>query len=224
VTARAWHGVIAILVVLAIAIQVWVAIDAPAQPAGHAVGTLAGVAVPWRILRVFSFFTVQSNIVSGVVSWQLARRPGRDGPVWRVARLDALFGITVTGVVYSTVLAKIHEPHGWRETSSNLVVHYAVPILMVLGWLLFGPRPRITGRLVCTALIWPVAYFGYALIVGAVSKWYPYPFVDAATHGYGRVLLNAVAVTAVFAVVASLFWLGDRRLRAAPHHVRRVSG
>jgi hypothetical protein len=48
-------------------------------------------------------------------------------------RLAALFGITVTGMVYSTVLAKVHEPQGWQETSTNNVFHYIVPIMMVLA-------------------------------------------------------------------------------------------
>jgi hypothetical protein len=38
-------------------------------------------------------------------------------------RLAALFGIAVTSIVYSTVLAKIHEPHGWKETSTNTAFH-----------------------------------------------------------------------------------------------------
>jgi hypothetical protein len=65
-----------------------------------------------------------------------------------------------------------------------------------------------------------VVWFAYTLVHGAASGWYPYPFVDVATQGYGRVLLNAVAVTAVFAVVGVLFaWL-DRRLPAQPASAR----
>jgi hypothetical protein len=167
-------------------------------------------------VRLLSFFTVQSNLLSGIVSAQLARDPNRDGRLWRIARLDALFGITITGIVYSTVLARIHEPHGWEQTSSNVVVHYVVPLAMVVGWLLFGPRPRISQAVLARSLAWPVAWLAYTLIHGEATGWYPYPFVDAATHGYARVLVNAAAVTAVFAIVASLFAWGDRRLRRDP--------
>jgi len=55
---------------------------------------------------------------------------------------------------------------------------------------------------------------GYVLVYGAVTKWYPYPFVDVSTHGYGRVLVNAVAVVAVLLAVTGLYWLGDQRLPA----------
>ncbi|MCW2497598.1 Pr6Pr family membrane protein [Jatrophihabitans sp.] len=214
--ARVCHGAIALVVVAALVLQVKIAHDASAVPAGHAVGTLAGTSFAGRLVRVFSFFTVQSNILSAVVSAQLARNPARDGAVWRVVRLAALFGITVTGIVYSTVLARVHEPKGWEQTSSNLAVHYVVPLAMVLVWLLFGPRPRISRDVVLWSLAWPVAWLAYTLIRGEITHWYPYPFVDAATHGYGRVLVNSVAVTAVFAVVALLFAWGDRRLRRDP--------
>src|ERR1700753_2639365 len=144
--ARAWHAVIAVLAVAAIALQVWIAIKASATPPGHNVGVLAGTAVGWRICRFFSFFTVQSNVLSAISSALLVASPARDGGGFRLLRLSSLFGITVTGVVYSTVLARVHTPHGWQETSSNTVVHYVVPIMMVLGWLFFGPPPRITRR------------------------------------------------------------------------------
>jgi hypothetical protein len=212
--ARGWNAVIALLVAAAILIQLWIAVRVSATPPGRAVGTLVGTPMANRVLRVLSFFTIQSNILSGVTSAQLARDPNRDGPVWRAVRLASLFGITVTGIVYSTVLAKVHEPHGWQETSTNNVFHYIVPIMMVLGWLLFGPRMRIELRTISLAILWPVAWAAYILIYGAITKWYPYPFLDVTSHGYGRVIVNAVAVVAVLLVVTSLYWFGDRRLPA----------
>lgn len=212
--ARGWHFAIAVCVAVALVVQLWIAIRVAGRPRAHAVGTLAGTVLANRILRVLSFFTVQSNILSGVVSAQLAMKPDRDGPWWRAVRLAALFGITVTGIVYSTVLARIHEPHGWQETGTNTLVHYVVPIMMVLGWLSFGPRPRIERRTTLRAMLWPVGWAIYILIYGAITKWYPYPFVDVNTHGYGRVVLNAIAVVAVLSAVVGLFWYGDRRLPA----------
>ncbi len=209
---RGWNLVIAVLVAAAIILQIWIAIGVGATPPGHEVGRLAGTVLVNRVLRVLSFFTIQSNILSGITSAQLARDPDRDGSVWRVVRLASLIGITTTGIVYSTVLAKVHEPNGWQETSTNTVLHYVVPIMMVLGWLLFGPRPRIDRRTAVLALVFPIAWICYTIVNGAISKWYPYPFVDVVTHGYGRVLFNGLGVVVVLLVVTSLFWLGDRRL------------
>jgi uncharacterized membrane protein len=214
---RAWHGAIAVAVVLGLVLQVVIAVRAPGAPPAHAVGTLAGAPTATRLLRVASFFTIQSNVLSAVVSAQLARDPQRDGPAWRPLRLAALVGIAVTGIVYATVLARVHEPHGWDQTVSNAIFHYVVPILMVVGWLLFGPRPRIEARTIARAAAWPVAWVAYTLVHGEFSRWYPYPFVDVASHGYARVTVNMLGVLVVFAVVASVFAVVDgrtgRRLR-----------
>ena len=120
----------------------------------------------------------------------------------------ALLGIAVTGIVYSAILAATHDPNGWREVTSNTLLHYVVPILMVLGWVLFGPRPRTGLRTVLLAIIWPVLWLTYTLVHGALSSWYPYPFVDVAEHGYALVLLYCLGVTG--------------RLRDHRHDLRRA--
>jgi hypothetical protein len=212
VWSRVWHGTLAVAALLALLLQLWIALRVPGHPHSTETGRLGGGSTVERLIRVVSFFTVQSNVLSMVVSAQLARDPARDGRYWRVLRLDALIGITVTGVVYATVLARIHEPNGWQETAVNTVVHYVVPIGMVLGWLLFGPRPRIDRRVVAWSLLWPASWLVYTLVRGAIWKWYPYPFLDVESHGYGRVIVNGLVVAVVLLAVASVFYLLDKRL------------
>lgn len=219
--ARYWHAAVVILVFVALVIQVVIAVRVPGTPHEVGTGLLRGSTLPGRIIRVFSFFTVLSNLLSGIVSAQLAARPARDGPVWRVFRLAALIGITVTGIVYSTLLAQIHQPNGFSETLVNTLVHYAVPIMMLVGWLVFGPRPRIDVATVLWSLLYPALWMVYTMVRGAIWKWYPYPFVDVTTHGYVRVAANAVSVVVVLGVVAALFALGDRWLPPAPAQAGR---
>lgn len=210
--ARLWNAAVAGLVLVAIVLQIILALRATGPAPEVWTGYLRGTHAFGRVVRVLSFFTIQSNILSGITSVQLAIAPRRDTPAWRATRLAALYGITITGVVYSTVLARIHEPKGVAENLVNTTVHYLVPIMMVLGWLLFGPRPWIERATVGASLAFGVLWVIYTLVRGAIWKWYPYPFVDVTTQGYARVILNVVLVAAVLAVVASLFALGDRRL------------
>ncbi len=212
---RVWHAVIAALVLVAMVVQIVIAARVPGMPHDVSPGVLRGASTAGRIVRVLSFFTIQSNLLSGLVSAQLARDPHRDGRAWRALRLAALFGITVTGIVYSTVLARIHEPNGAAETLVNDIVHYVVPVLMVLGWLLFGPRPRIDARTVWLSLLFPFAWLAYTLVRGAIWDWYPYPFLDVTAHGYARVALNSLGVVVVFAALAVLFAFGDQKLPQA---------
>lgn len=214
--ARGWHGVIALCVLAAIVVQLVVAVRVSGSPPDSSTGLLRGASTGGRIVRVLSFFTIQSNLLTGLVSAQLALRPDRDGPVWRPVRLAALCGITVTGIVYSTVLARIHQPNGTAETFVNTLVHYVVPIMAVVGWVVSGPRPRITRVTMARALLFPLLWFVYTLVRGAIWHWYPYPFLDVPSHGYARVAVNAVLVTVVLGAVAALFAVGDRRLPPAP--------
>ena len=142
--ARVPHAVVALMVLGAIALEPWTAFR---QGPGIA-GTKAE-----RLTRLFSYFTIQSNILLGVTSALLAVRPDRDGRVFRVARLDGLLCIVVTGIVYHAVLTGVADLTPAGELS-NLLLHTAVPIGALLAWLLTGPRPRIDR---VTAL-WAVAY------------------------------------------------------------------
>jgi hypothetical protein len=62
---------------------------------------------------------------------------------------------------------------------------------------------------------------GVHLVRGAIWRWYPYPFVDVTTHGYGQVALNALGVVVVLGMVAAMFAAGDRKLPAKPAQAGR---
>ena len=198
-TSQIFNGAVGVIVVAALVVQSVLNVRTGTVP------------VPTRFVRMFSFFTVQSNMLVAVAAFSLALAPARDGRLWRVLRLDALVGISATGVVYTTVLRVQHELHGWA-VATDAVFHYVVPLAVVLGWLVFGPRPRCDARTAGLSLAWPVAWLAYTLLHGYVTGWYPYPFINVTAHGYAVVALNAVAVTAVLAVMAAAFWLGDAYL------------
>jgi hypothetical protein len=166
---------------------------------------------PERVLRFFSYFTIQSNILAACTALTLAANPDRDGSAWRVARAGALVGMTVTFIVYATVLAPLLDLHG-AAYWTDIGFHYVAPLMTVIGWLLFGPWPRLDRRSLGLMIIWPVSYLVYVLLYGAISGWYPYPFLDVDEHGIARVLINSLGVTVLLLGLAALYgWLDQRR-------------
>ncbi len=165
--------------------------------------------------RLASYFTIQSNILAAVAASTLVRNPRRDGPGWRVLRTDAVLGITLTGVVHFFLLRPLLDLQGLNALADT-GLHLVVPMLTLVGWLMFGPRPRMTLSTVSWSLVWPVAWLVYTLIVGAITHWYPYPFLDVAVRGMGPVLVTCGAVTLVFLIFAALAWWADARLPGAP--------
>ena len=162
-----------------------------------------------RLVRFFSYFTIQSNILVLIASITLLLRPTRDGTIWRVLRLDSLLAIVITGIVYATLLAPLAHPQG-ADFVANALLHYICPWLTLAVWLVVGPRPRINWSTIATAFAWPVAWIAYTLIHGAISGWYPYPFLDVGRLGYPKAIGNIVLILVAAGVIAVIFRLLDR--------------
>jgi hypothetical protein len=165
-----------------------------------------------RLLRLFSYFTVQSNTLVAGACFALVLRPDRDGRLWRVFRLDAVLGIAITGVVFVIVLAPLVHLTG-MALAITVGFHYIAPPATVIGWVLFGPRGRIDPATLLWAFAWPVLWIAYMFVHGALSGWYPYPFLNAATLGYATALRNTGVVLVGAVVVALLLAGADRILR-----------
>ncbi|WP_199031737.1 Pr6Pr family membrane protein [Ralstonia sp. ASV6] len=208
--ARAWHAVLAAVIVVALIVQVTLT----------ASGVGSQVSLATRLVRLFSYFTIQSNILVAVAAISLVMDPARDGKWWRVLRLDGLLGIATTGLVFHIVLAPISKATGLARLASD-GFHYVSPWMALVGWLLFGPRPRIGWSTVALSLIWPAAWLAYTFMHGALSGWYPYPFLNAAQIGYPAALANTAAVLAGSSVLVLLFKSLDRWVPAPLLSMRR---
>lgn len=209
-TARRWHTLTAAVAVTALVLQlVLIVIGNPVldevEPPGLAM----------RVYRFFAYFTIESNLLVAVAAVTLARDPGRDGPTWRVVRLAGIVGIAITAVVHFVLLRPLLDLEGW-DWAADKLLHMAVPALAVVGWIAFGPRPRITSRVVWLALLFPLTWAAWTLTFGALDGWYPYPFLDPDEEGWGAVLVTVVGITAVFLAFfgAAAWW--DRRSPPRP--------
>lgn len=207
--ARFWFGGIAVVVAIALTIQI-VLIFTGGQDVNSTTPT-QDESLATRLVRLFSFFTIQSNIFVLGTSLALALNIFRDGRVWRVLRLDAILGIIITGLVYETILAPLVHPEGWA-LAATIGFHYISPWATLIGWLLFGPRPRITWATTALAFIWPVAWLVYTFVHGAVTGWYPYPFLDVTTIGFADSVRNSAVVLAIGIVIAVVLTVIDHHL------------
>ena len=189
--------------------------------AGVALSVYTAVKTPGRFrtgvergFNTFAFFTVQSNLIAGGTALLLAVRQDRTSTVFRTFRLIGLVAIAVTGVVYHVALSKILDLDGIAQLGNQLV-HTVVPLLAVLGWLIFGPRGQTSRRVAWLSLLFPLAWLAFTLIRGAVIHWYPYPFIDVAAIGYAKAILNAFWVALLLLGLAAGATALDSRL--GPH-------
>lgn len=208
--ARRWHALTAVVALVALALQLLLIVLGE--------GVLVETDKPTLVVqlgRYLSYFTIQSNTLVAVASVQLARDPCRDGALFRAVRLAGVVGITVTGVVHFTLLRPLLDLDGGSWVADKLL-HMAVPLLVLVGWVAFGPRPRVDRAAFGWALAWPVAWIGWTLAVGVVTGWFPYPFLDVDAEGWGPVLVGCVGLTVLFLAFFGAATLVDRRVRPTP--------
>jgi len=204
---RLWHLLIAVDVAAALVIQLWLILTGGPDPnTGEAVGS---VGIGTRMIQTLSYFTIQSNILVLIAAATLVVHPARDGRLWRILRLDALLGITITGLVFDLVLIRYVHPSGWQLVAT-IGFHYIAPWATLLGWLIFGPRPRIDRRTIAWAFLWPMLWIAYTFIRGALVGWYPYPFLDVDEIGYWASIRNTAFVLVVAVVLVAIFTGLDR--------------
>ncbi len=180
-----------------------------------AAATLGAVAITYQLARLqghpsfrgagnfFSFFTIQTNLlaVTTFVLVALVRRRERS-PAFEAVRTAATFYIAITGVVFAALLSGLQEQLDTHNPFANSVVHYVIPAVAVVDWLVDPPRRGFGPKVALAWLTYPAAWFAYTLVRGSIVGWYPYPFVDVSQHGYGRVLLNGLVFLVAFAAGA----------------------
>ncbi|HMS24223.1 MAG TPA: Pr6Pr family membrane protein, partial [Acidimicrobiia bacterium] len=115
--ARVWYAAIAVQVLIAISIRgvlSWQDINGEfSTPIG-------------RVVNMFCYFTIQSNILVGVVALLLAINTKRDSTRFFVAQLTGLVCVLVAGVVYHILLASEEHLEG-LTVLTNFVVHTSAP-------------------------------------------------------------------------------------------------
>lgn len=168
-----------------------------------------------RLVRFFSYLTIWSNVLVAWSTFTLAFGLDRDSALWRALRLDAVVICFGGGVVHFFFLRPLLDLDG-ADLLADRLLHLVVPVLAVIGWLVFGPRGRASTRDIGPFLVVPVFWLVYTLIRGAFVDWYPYPFLDVDEHGYLVVLINRLAVSALMlALVLGAIRL-DRKLAGRP--------
>lgn len=196
------------------------ALDSPTEWGGH---------IPTVASNFLSFFTIESNLLAGIVLavaavWALRHRGTTDPePRWLAVLLVCVSTyMIVTGIVYNTLLRNVELPQGVTVPWSNEVLHVVIPLFLLID-VLFAPRRRALGwSTIAITAIFPLAWAVYTLIranliiapASGQPYWYPYPFLNPHTvpGGYLGVSGYIVGIAiAIIGVAALVVWVGRRR-------------
>ncbi|MEK0157071.1 Pr6Pr family membrane protein [Arthrobacter oryzae] len=175
--------------------------------------------------QLYSEFTVQSNLVLGLVLVVSAARTRARLPEWWDHLLGALtFYLLMTGIIYAVLVAPPDEPWwSWDMYWPQLAHHRLAPLFMAFDWLLVTKTVPGKGWRPLAWLIYPSAFLIYSWIRGAIDGWYVYDFLDPTLEGgWPAALMTTAQVLVAFLLIAVLVHFGgNARAALATRRKRR---
>lgn len=169
--------------------------------------------IPVTIIQFFSYFTILSNLLVATCTTYIWKdKEGR----WKkffsspaVLSAIALY-ITITGVVYNAIMRFLWTPTGAQQIVDELL-HSVVPLLFLGYWIFNVPKQTLQWKSFLPWLWFPFLYCMYILVRGAITNFYPYPFMDVVSLGYPKVILNCAWLVLAF-LLLSLFFIAAAKL------------
>ncbi len=167
-------------------------------------------------IRLLAYFTILTNILVALamtLPW-LAPHSKLGSFFSRPSVRTAIACyIIIVSTIYYAILRKLWNPEGLQYLADT-IEHCIAPALYIIDWLVFVPKGTVSARSVPSWLLYPIGYAAYSLLHGAVTGFYPHPFLDVTQLGYRHVLLNMSVLTAAFAVLGLILVGADRLLGA----------
>lgn len=158
------------------------------------------------VLRFFSYFTILTNLLVSVCCTVLLFNSNTRLKNF-FSKASTLTAITVyilvVALIYNLVLRKLWQPHHLQEIVDEML-HVVNPVLFLFFWIFFVPKQSLKWSYAAIWLVYPVAYMIYTLIKGAVTKFYPYPFIDITAIGLYNALRNGLLVLLTFYILSLL--------------------
>ena len=174
------------------------------------------VGASYSALNFFSYFTNLSNLFAAFVlllSVFSSSSASRDH-----VRYASTVNMTVVGLVFAVLLRNVDL--GALLPWVNFVLHYIMPVAVVLDWLVRPPVSKLKAKNILIAMVFPAAYLAYVVLRGTSTGWYPYPFLNPSNvGGYGGVAMYALGIVGTFLLAGwALLAFGNHLASSRPHN------
>lgn len=171
--------------------------------------------------KLLHYFTILSNVLVVLFFIFLIVNHYRNKEYLHIKGAITM-SITITFLVFHFMLRPTmfnmigtdYSPY----SAANLLLHYVVPLMTILDWILFDTKGEYKAYDPLLWLIIPTAYyvfstingiFGYTFINGSH---YPYFFIDYDSLGLLGVLRYVLLILVAFIILGYIYYIIDRML------------
>lgn len=186
----------------------------------------------WVIKDQIRYYTIISNLLILVFFIYLIIKMLRnfDNPFNLSIKIKGIvtMAITITFLVFALLISPIlgETSQGAYDVASlsNILVHYIVPIMVVLDYIFMDDKGYIKKTDPLLWIVIPFVYFVICLISAASgyiftysNSKYPYDFIDIDKYGVGIVSRNVLLLVIVFLILGYIVYYLDNKLKIKKH-------
>jgi len=196
---------LALLGWVALALQFYVTLSARIAHNGSVAG---------GIIHLLSYFTILTNLLIAVTLTLHLAAPASRASRWLgqpAIVTGSATSIVFVGIAYSVLLRHLSHAQGLELLATHLL-HDVIPPSFLVYWWFFVERGTVRLSDLLRWSLYPILYFAYVLVRGALFKLYPYPFVDVGQLGYTHAILNAVGILVGYWLIGA-FLIGANRYK-----------
>lgn len=191
------------------------------------VGILVGLFNGKFNLNMFNYYTILSNVLCLIyiflkIILKVKNVNNKDYQFMKNFRGSIVLGIIITGLVYHFLLSggsfNMTDSFSSSFDFANLVVHYILPLSMVIDWLIFDIKGYYNKFDPIKWEIIPILYLIYSMICGGLKihkfqdSYYPYFFIDIDKLGIFSFLGYVIGLILIFLILGYVLYFIDRKL------------
>lgn len=164
------------------------------------------------------YYTFHTNVFVGLWYVAVGLFPGKQKNTFWIK--DGFKGavttyITITGLVYNAVLIPYEKSFLGYIPLVSIITHSVVPTMMILDYIVTPTVSKPDWKKLPWWLSYPWLYAAFCLINGAISGFYPYPFINPTmVRSTGMLVFNYIALILVHAGLAAIYLAIARRKAA----------
>ncbi len=178
------------------------------------IGILAHIISFGNPLQKFTYFTLQSNLLVGIIYLVLIFKKTRNRTL-NIIENQVVVAIVLTGLVFNIMLrpaidANVYNPNNF----SDVLLHSLTPLLVIFDRILFNEKGNIRVYDPFFWLVYPLLYWLFTVVFVFLGgnfnttnneSNYPYFFMNFNEAGFGYFLL----VIAFIVIIGYLIYLED---------------
>lgn len=164
--------------------------------------------------NMFSYFTMQSNVMVGI--WLLfvlllGGKEERALILHPIVHGAICLYITATFLIFAVFLSPYYQPTG-LEGVYNILMHYVIPFAFIAEWIVSELDTRYEYNYLIYYTSYPFAYLFYTVIRGFITGFYPYYFFDLNQISILDLIVNVIMLIILFTILGTIYITINRKL------------